>query len=331
MAPSETPPLVVFGTGALACAIGARLARSGEQVTLVGSWVAARDAIARRGILVHEPEGSWAARLVGTAPLERPPERAPVALVLVKSHQTASVASAVARALAPRGVAVTLQNGLGNREALQAALGKDRVAVGVATLGARLLGPGEVRVVPGRILLGEEDATLGVVRGLVRRLRGAGLEAEAGDARRAVWTKLAANCAINPLSALRGVPNGALLDDAKARGEMRAAALEVAAVAAARGLRLEGDVGTLAEQVARGTAENRSSMLQDLERGAKTEIDALCGAVVSEGQRLGVATPVNEALWRRVREREGRPVAEPAGSFGSGGGGAGSLVSGGEA
>jgi 2-dehydropantoate 2-reductase len=50
-------------------------------------------------------------------------------------------------------------------------------------------------------------------------------------------------------------------------------------------------------------------MLQDLDRGGATEIDAMCGAVVTEGRRLGVPTPVNEALWRAVREREGRPLA----------------------
>jgi 2-dehydropantoate 2-reductase len=60
--------------------------------------------------------------------------------------------------------------------------------------------------------------------------------------------------------------------------------------------------------VARATAENRSSMLQDVERGARTEIDALCGAVSREGRHRGVPTPVNQDLWRRVRLREGRPV-----------------------
>jgi 2-dehydropantoate 2-reductase len=278
---------------------------------------------------VHEGTDTWSSR-VATAARERGPEDAPLALVLVKSHQTAAVAPAVARALAPAGVAVTLQNGLGNREVLESALGRGRVAVGVVTLGARLLGPGEVRVVPGRVLLGEESATGDVVRGLARRLGGAGFEAgTTRNVESVVWAKLVVNCAINPLSALLGVPNGGLLDDPRARGEMRAAALEVAAVARARGVVLEGGAGALAERVARETASNRSSMLQDLERGATTEIDALCGAVAAEGERRGVPTPVNERLWRRVRAREGRPVGEPAGSPGPIPGGDGSPASGG--
>jgi 2-dehydropantoate 2-reductase len=318
--------VVLFGTGALACAIGARLARAGERVTLVGTWAAARAALLARGIVVHDREGTW------SAPVESaPPEgiRGPVevALVVVKSQKTASVAPALARVLSPAGLVVTLQNGLGPREVLAGAIGGERVAVGVAFLGARLLGPGEVSVVPGRLVLGEEPGTAGPVRRLATRLRGAGLEVEtSGDVERVVWAKLAANCAINPLTALHGVPNGALLKDPALRRTMRAAAREVAAVAAARGLDLGPDAASLAEQVAEATADNRSSMLQDLERGATTEIDALNGAVAAEARRLRVEAPVNDDLWRRLRAREGRPVGAgaarpgpPAGAEGGGG------------
>jgi len=305
---AEPSALVVFGTGALACAIGARLARGGERVTLVGTWTAARDAIARRGVVVHEADETWSAR-VGTASSDAAAGPVDVVLVLVKSHRTAGIVPAAARLLSPGGIAVTLQNGLGHRETLEAALGASRVAVGVAFLGARLLGPGEVQVVPGRIVLGEEPGGGTRARLLAERLGAAGLEVETTpDVEGLVWAKLAANCAINPLSALHGVVNGALLEDPGLRRSLRAAAREVGAVASARGTLLLGDAADRAEAVARATASNRSSMLQDVERGASTEIDALCGAVVREGTRLGVPTPANDELWRRVRAREGRPV-----------------------
>jgi 2-dehydropantoate 2-reductase len=64
------------------------------------------------------------------------------------------------------------------------------------------------------------------------------------------------------------------------------------------------DPVAVVEAVARDTADNRSSMLQDLERGAPTEIDAICGAVVGAGDRLGVPTPVNRCLWQLVRALE---------------------------
>jgi 2-dehydropantoate 2-reductase len=93
---------------------------------------------------------------------------------------------------------------------------------------------------------------------------------------------------------------------------MAAAAREVGDVAAASGIDLRADPAELAFEVAAATAGNRSSMLQDLDRGAPTEIDAMCGAVVREGRRLGMATRVNERLWRAVREREGRPLPAAA-------------------
>ena len=250
--------------------------------------------------MVHDREGTWSAP-VETVPPEEVRGPVEVSLVLVKSPHTASVAPALARVLSPSGLALTLQNGLGPREVLAAAIGAERVAVGVAFLGAQLLAPGEVRVVPGRLVLGEEPATVGPVRGLATRLQEAGFEVETTpEVERVVWAKLAANCAINPLTALHGIPNGALLKDPDLRRTMREAAREVGAVAAARGLDLGPDAASLAEQVAKGTAANRSSMLQDLERGAVTEIDALNGVVATEGRRLGVPTPVNDDLWRRL-------------------------------
>jgi 2-dehydropantoate 2-reductase len=118
------------------------------------------------------------------------------------------------------------------------------------------------------------------------------------------WRKLAVNAAINALTALAGLPNGALLDDPVLAADMAAAAREVGAVAAAAGVDLGADPAELARAVARATAANRSSMLQDLARGAPTEVDAIQGEVLRLGRRLGVPTPVNERLWRAVRSRE---------------------------
>jgi 2-dehydropantoate 2-reductase len=303
--------VLVLGTGALACAIGARLARTGTDVTLAGSWPEALEAIAARGICVREGGRRWTAR-VAAVPIDARLEPFPLALVLVKSHRTVHAAGVLAGALAGDGLALTLQNGLGNREALEAALGRRSVTAGVAFLGATVLGPGEVVFHPGRVVLdsagGDER-----LRGLARRLEQPGLAVEVSPAFAPVfWRKLAANCAINAPTALHGVVNGALLDDAGLKRTFEAAARETGEVAVARGVRLEGDPAEAAIEVARATAANRSSMLQDLARGARTEVDALNGAVADEGRRLGVPTPVNARLFRLVREREGRPLAGEA-------------------
>jgi 2-dehydropantoate 2-reductase len=291
----------------MGCLLAARLARGGAaRVTVAGAWALGLETIARRGIAVLDETGRWSAR-VATAPLSDP-GRARFVLVLVKSARTAAVAQTAARALDPGGMIVSLQNGLGNREILAGAAGDERVTVGVATLGATLLAPGRVRAFPGRIVVGASAADR--VSELVEAFAAAGIVAEtSGDIDRLVWRKLAVSCAVNPASALLGLTNGALLTSAEGRARMAAAAREVGAVAVARGIDLEGDPAELAFAVARTTAGNRSSMLQDLDRGSVTEIDAMCGAVVAEGRRAGVPTPVNDGLWRAVREREGRPLA----------------------
>jgi 2-dehydropantoate 2-reductase len=293
--------ILVFGTGALACLFGARLARAGHTVTLAGTWADALAVLQRSGIQVEDADGHWrarvrAVRLGGTLP------EADLVLVLVKSYNTPAVAPLLTRTLRPDGDVLTLQNGLGNRETLEQALGRP-VLVGVTTAGATLLGPGRIRAHRAPTTLGDDGA--GRAARVAALFREAGLDSSVSpDIDRLLWRKLAANCAINPLSALLGVPNGALLESAEHRATLESAAREVAAVAAARGLDLGEDPAALAGHVAQATAENRSSMLQDLERGAPTEIEAINGAVAREGRRLGVPTPVNEALAEAVRARE---------------------------
>jgi 2-dehydropantoate 2-reductase len=223
-----------------------------------------------------------------------------LAFVLVKSWQTARAARQLAACLAAEGVALTLQNGLGNFEALADTLGPERVALGVTTMGATLLGPGWVRPGgAGPISLGAHER----LAPLVALLRQAGFAVETvADPERLLWAKLVINAAINPLTALLRVPNGELLARPQARTLLAATAREAAVVAAALGQDLPyADPVAAAEDVARRTASNRSSMLQDVLRGAPTEIDAICGAIVGAGEARGVAVPVNRTLWLLVR------------------------------
>jgi 2-dehydropantoate 2-reductase len=285
----------------MACYVGARIARAGHaSVTLTGSWHEGLEA-ARQGLHVEEEGASWATP-VATAFPDDPPS-ADIALVLVKSPRTRTVAPLVARSVSNVGVAVTLQNGLGNVESLGEVLDPSRLVAGVTTAGATLLGPGRVRGFPAPTVLGR-DAT-GHAVSVAQLLTAAGLPTSVQDDLDAlVWRKLAVNCAINPLSALRGIPNGALLDHAGDRSLLEAAADEVQAVAGARGVQIDVDYRHAALEAARLTAGNRSSMLQDFDRHAPTEIEALNGAVVREGARLGVATPILSRLLEEVRARE---------------------------
>lgn len=288
--------VTILGTGALGTLFAARLGRT-FGVTVGGTWRDGLEALARRGARVEgEPDVPVDAR-----PLPALDTPADLVLVLVKSGQTAALAPVAARLLAPGGLVVTLQNGLGARAILAGTAGADRVGAGVTTVGATLLAPGQVRAFPGHVVLEAHPSPhLGA---LANACAQAGLPTEtAADLEPHVWRKLAVNCALNAVTAVLDIPNGAVIEDPEARALVEAAAREVAAVARARGILLPGDPAVDALSVARRTLANRSSMLQDLDRGVPTEIEFLNGAVVREGRRLGVPTPVNAQLLRQVQD-----------------------------
>jgi 2-dehydropantoate 2-reductase len=298
---SEGLRITILGTGALGTCFGARLGRA-NSVTVGGSWAAAIDALRAPGAWI-EGEEPVPLQAGPTDSLSGP---ADVVLVLVKAPHTAATAPVAARIAGDAGIVVTLQNGLGLRALLESAAGADRVVAGVTDLGATLLGPGRVRAFPGRVVLEDRPAAAP----LASALRACRIETETvADLSPYTWRKLAVNCALNALTALLDVDNGAVLEDPSRRTLAERAAREVAAVAAASGVALAGDAGEEALAVARRTAGNRSSMRQDLARRAPTEIEFMNGAVAREGLRLGVPTPVNAWLTNEVRERELAAVA----------------------
>lgn len=296
----NSEPILIVGTGALSTLFAARLAESGQDVTMLGTWEAGLDALAREGARLADENGRERAYRVRVA---RDPEAArgsKYAFVLVKSWQTARAAHQLADCLAEDGLAITLQNGLGNDDILAKFIGRERVALGVTTTGATLLGPGLVRAGGEGIVSLEAHPRMGVVEAALRRAR-FNVEVVA-DARSLVWGKLVVNAAINPLTALLRVPNGELLNRPAARIMMKALADETAAVASAQRVRLPfNNPLAAAEAVARKTAANHSSMFQDVRRGAPTEIDAICGAVTRAGKKHGVPTPVNRVCWHLVQ------------------------------
>ncbi len=293
-------PILIVGAGALATLFAARLTAGGTPVVMLDGWQEGLAALRQGGARLVGEDGREAAFPVQATDRPEDCPAAAHALVLVKSWQTDEAARRLSACLRPDGLAVSLQNGLGNRERLSAALGSERVGLGVTTLGATLLGPGRVRPGGEGPVWLERHPRLGP---LAAALAESGFEVRlVDDAEALVWGKLVVNAAINPLTALLGVPNGELLRRPAARRQMAALAREAAAVAAARGVRLPfDDPVAAAEQVAHQTASNFSSMLQDIRRGAPTEIDAICGAIVRLGEQAGVATPLNRRMWEAIR------------------------------
>lgn len=303
--------IAVVGIGALGCLLGAHLSKVGD-VVLYGHWPEQVATVGAQGLRLEHPDGRRTRHKLRITSDTAEVGRVDLALVVVKSRQTAEAAAAVAKFLKPDGLALTLQNGLNNCATLRGVLGDHRVSLGVTSEGATVLGVAEVRHAGhgptyfgrDRALGAEQSAVLPDVVDLFNR---AGFDAHLVDNTDGlVWGKLAVNAAINPLTALLRVPNGFLIEHAELVAIMSQAAQEVAAVAEAQGIELPFDnAAERAITVAKATAGNRSSMLQDVLRGAPTEVEAICGAVARIARELDVFTPINVRLCRLVRQIEG--------------------------
>jgi len=296
--------LLIVGTGALGSLFAARLAQAGHHVTMLGTWREGLDAIRNNGLRFIDPDGNEQTFKIQVTDTPQQNTGVKHSLVLVKAWQTQRAADQLKDCLAPDGLAITLQNGLGNRETLSQSLGADRVALGVTTAGATLLGPGKVKAGGEGPISIERSPALGP---LEEALASANFDVRVvEDAQSLVWGKLVINSAINPLTALLRISNGELLERPSAYEVMKELARETARVAHAERIELPfNDPIAAVEEVARRTAANRSSMLQDVLRGAPTEIDAICGAVVNFGEKHRIPTPANWDCWKLVRALHG--------------------------
>jgi 2-dehydropantoate 2-reductase len=192
--------ILIAGSGALATLFAARLSAAGIKVSILGTWQEGLSAIKKHGAILVTPDGEEHAYPVQVLEGVPSPERFQYALVLVKSWQTARVARQLPVHLDQDGLALTLQNGLGNLEILSKSLGSDRVIQGVTTLGGTLLSPGRVRLGGDGPISLEEHPKLGNLASL---LANAGFQVRVvPEARSLVWGKLVVNSAINPLSSI---------------------------------------------------------------------------------------------------------------------------------
>ncbi len=295
-----TENILIVGTGALGTLFAARLSQAGHNVTMLGTWQEGINALRKDGARIINANGVEHRFKVHATSDPRECVGAKNALVLVKAWQTERAARQLLDCLADTGLALTLQNGLGNYETLSLSLGLPRVALGSSTTGATLLSAGLVRAGGEGVISIERKQALGPMEAALMSAVFNVHTVE--DARSVVWGKLVVNAAINPLTALLRVPNGELLNRPSAREMMSRLAQEVAQVAFSERVKLPfTDPVAAVEEVAHKTSANQSSMLQDVLRNAPTEIDAICGAVTRLGEKHNVATPFNWMCWQLVK------------------------------
>jgi 2-dehydropantoate 2-reductase len=298
--------VLVAGAGAIGQWLGLRLLQTGQDVTLLAR-PAHVEALARDGLRItgltsahgHVPAVSSLADV-----------RGPFDLVLLtcKAHQTAALGEAVAPLVAADGTLCTLQNGLGNVEKLRRFLPRDRLAVALTSHGVTVERPGHLRhagtgaTLVGPALGGPDAAAQRVYRAFVQ----AGLDPEWHDAMRGpVWRKAIVNAGINPVGALYGVKNGEILK----RADLRKLCLGLVreSVGLARVARVPlpaGDLEQLTLLTLEKTANNKCSMLQDVEARRPTEVEQITGRFVRLGEKLLASMPLSDSVYGRLKDLE---------------------------
>lgn len=288
----------IIGAGAIGCLFGARLKLAGHDVTLIHRDPTIVRRIRKQGVRLQEVDGTF-----GTVYLHvrGGPALIPgieILIVAVKAYDTGGMASSYRGMLSPETTILSLQNGLGNIETLQSIFGK-RILAGSTTEGALLIGPGSVRHSgKGLTVIGDpNERNPGSLDRIRVALNEAGFRTKvSSNIQGELWAKVIVNAAINPLSALTRLPNGRLSKNQGIREIATRVMDEAVLVSHARRIRLVGDPRRLWGRILLSTGANKSSMLQDIERGKTTEIRQLNGAIISHGKEARIKTPINEVL-----------------------------------
>lgn len=301
--------IAILGVGAIGGIVAASLASLKNVELLLHSRSEQGMALMTLGLEVggigsgmHIPPTRWQVRQDGEPVPIGWENSAEVAIICSKSASTVGLASAAFELLSADGLVLSLQNGVGNEAKLAEICGRNRTLGALTTHGATRVGLGRVHwagrgevvlgVMPGSTL----DENSENVQSLVQIFERAELNPRwSADIESELWVKLLLNCAINPLAAICGVKNGALLEVAELHEQAAATMLEAAVIGRAVGAAIpdDGDLIDTLDMVLAATAENDCSMLQDVRSGRLTEIEAITGQVIRLAEQVGIACPLN--------------------------------------
>ncbi len=330
---------VIVGAGAIGAYLGARMARAGQDVTLFARGPHLR-AMQEHGVRVTSPAGDFEAKPAVASSLEA---IGPVDVIFlgVKAHSLTELAPRLRPLLGPDTAVVSMQNGVpwwffqhfgGELDGLRlervdpggviaAAIEPCRIVGSIVYISSEIVEPGAVRHVEGnRISLGEPDRTRSDrCRRIAAALGSAGLRCPITTRiRHEIWVKILGNVAFNPISALTGATLGRMARHPEVSALVREIMTEAEAVAQKLGMELPISIDQRmagAEKV----GEHKPSMLQDVEAGRPIELEAVVGAVIELGERLGVPVPVTRAVYactKLMAERRATPVEPRAGAKG---------------
>jgi 2-dehydropantoate 2-reductase len=308
--------ILVMGAGAVGSAFGAFLRKDGHPVTLIGR----RDhleSIRRQGLSVT---GIWGDHVVTGFSLETSASRIKdpfdAIFICVKSYDTAEAALEIKPLLKPDTLLISLQNGLGNMEAISASTGHPLVLGGRVIFGITVTRPGAIKITvyaepvmigfPASGVSAVPAATRQKAEALAAAIDQSGIPCRyTGEIEKYLWAKMLYNCALNPLGAIHRVHYGAFMGNPEWKAQMDGIVREIFAVARARGVPLfwetpEEFLKVFYGKLVPDTYHHRSSMLQDIEKGRRTEIASMSGMIVAYGKETGISTPLNQEMVEHV-------------------------------
>lgn len=307
--------IAVIGAGAMGCLFGGRLAQAGHDVVLVDVSRTQIDALNAQGLSLTDDHGTSRISLQAASARELQGVR-DLLIFFTKAAHTGTAAKNAQHLFGPESWAMTVQNGIGNDEAIAAHLGRGRLIFGMTNYPADLLGLGQIATHgPGEVRIWGAEQPAPRVSEIAACFNAAGLVCQIDpDVWTAIWEKVIFNAALNALSAITRLPVGGLGDDADARNLVTQVVKEGIAVARATGRAIDRTrIWSAIENAFATHRQHKPSMLQDILAGRATEIEAINGAIVRHGRSSGVPTPCNETLASLVHiiERSALKTARP--------------------
>ncbi len=290
--------ITIVGAGAMGSLFGALLAESGENILLYDIWKEHVETINKKGLDIELDGKTRSVSLNATwdkSQIEKPD----LAIIFVKSTQTEDAAKTASELLDNNGLALTLQNGMGNADTIGEFIDHDRIIAGTTSHGATMLGPGTIRHAgTGPTVIGMWSGTEEIgIHKIAGLFNNAGIITETvNNVREVIWAKLFVNAGINAITALTGIKNGGIVDLSSTKALSCAAVEEAIQVARSLGVKVADNTVEHVFQIAEATKDNRSSMGQDVDKKRQTEINAINGAIVKEAIKLGIHVPVNQTL-----------------------------------
>lgn len=299
--------IVIVGPGAMGCLFAAFLSKSKEEIWLLDKNKDNAAKLNEIGISLEGVSGNWQAKPKITANVQDI-GKSELILICVKSFNTKQAIEQIKPLLQENTKIMTLQNGLGNIEIIAELVGEDRVIGGITSEGATLIDIGKVRHAGhGETIIGTLDGKVPVEMRSIREIfNKVGLLTKMSrDIKGLVWSKLIINVGINALTAITRLPNGKLTEFEGTKRILRDAVTEATRIAKRKRIKLiYDDPLAKVEAVCESTSANISSMLQDVLRNKRTEIDFINGVIVRLGQELGIAVPTNKLLVDLIKTIE---------------------------